>query len=266
MTTSDDASGHEPDREPLGLLDEPPADAPWGLLDDPEIVAAATATADELQRDPALVASFLALVDDAASRILDHPIRPRLKVTPAGMLRGEVDVVKVTVPAVLAAGLVIDRVVIRAERARIAPGLPPRLQAGPVTLRAYVSQGNVDRWTRTARLPLRLVLTEEGVLLATGVGGFTVSETLADLEVSGRFLRLAPKRMTIVGLPTTLVRFFRGYLPLPPLPKGARISDVRHGDGELAVTFTLEHLDEPITPDIAKRLGSLVRLPIPGLR
>ena len=103
-------------------------------------------------------------------------------------------------------------------------------------------------------------------MLTTGLGGFKMSETLADLEVSGRFLRLAPKRMTIVGLPTTLVRFVKGYLPLPPLPKGARIRDVRHDDGELAVTFALEHIDERITPDIARRLGSFARLPIPGLR
>lgn len=266
MTTPDDEPDGQPEDVPGGLLDEPLAHEPWGLLDDPEIVAAATATADQARDDPPLVASFLALVDDTASRIIDHPIRPRVKVSPSGMLRGELDVVKVTIPAVLAAGLVLDRVVVRAERVRIAPGLPPRLQAGPVTLRAYVSQDNVDRWTRTAHLPIRLVLTDEGVLLTTGFGGFKMSETLADLEVAGRFLRLAPKRMTIVGLPTTLVRFFKGYLPLPPLPKGARISDVRHDDGELAVTFALEHLDEPITPDIARRLGSFARLPIPGLR
>jgi len=229
------------------------------------VVAAATAATDEAREDPPLLASFLALVDDTASRIIDHPIRPRVKITPQGLLRGELDVVKVEVPAVLAAGLVLDRVVVRAEHVRVAPGLPPRLQAGPVGLRAYVSQDNVDRWTRTAHLPIRLALTEEGVLLTTGVRGFKMSETLADLEVSGRFLRLAPKRMTIVGLPTPLVRFFRGYLPLPPLPKGAHITDVRPGDGELAVTFTLDNLDEPLTPDIARRLRSLTRLPIPGL-
>lgn len=188
-----------------------------------------------------------------------------MKVTAAGVLRGELDVVKVEVPAVLAAGLVLDRLVVRAEHVRIAPGLPPRLRAGPVSMRAYVSQGNVDRWTRTAHLPIRLALTEEGVMLTTGVRGFKMSETLADLEVAGRFLRLAPKRMTIVGLPTTLVRFFKGYLPLPPLPKGARITSVRPGDGELAVTFELEAVDEAITPDIARRLRSLTRLPIPGL-
>lgn len=238
---------------------------PWGLLDDPEVVAAAVAATDKAREDPPLLASFLALVDDAASRIIDHPIRPRVKATPQGLLRGELDVVKVEVPAVLAAGLVLDRVVVRAEHVRIAPGLPPRLQAGPVGLRAYVSQQNVDRWTRTARLPIRLALTEDGVLLTTGVRGFKMSETLADLEVSGPFLRLAPKRMTIVGLPAPLARFFRGYLPLPPLPKGARITDVHPGDGELAVTFELDHVDEPLTPDIARRLRSLTRLPIPGL-
>lgn len=232
---------------------------------DPELVAAAVAATDEARDDPPLLASFLALVDDAASRIVDHPIRPRMKVTPQGLLRGELDVVKVEVPAVLAAGLVLDRVVVRAEHVRVTPGLPPRLQAGPITLRAYVSQENVDRWTRTAHLPIRVALTEDGVLLTTGVRGFRMSETLAELQVAGRFLRLAPKRMTIVGLPAPLARFFRGYLPLPPLPSGARITDVRPGDGELAVTFELDHLEEPLTPDIARRLRTLTRLPIPGL-
>lgn len=232
---------------------------------DPDLVAAAAAASAEALDEPPLLASFFALVDDAASRIVDHPIRPRLRVTPPGLLRAELDLMQVEVPAVLAAGLVLDRVVVRAEHVRIAPGLPPRLQAAPVSLRAYVSQANVDRWTHTARLPIRLALTEEGVLLTTGVRGFRMSETLADLEVSGRFLRLAPKRMTIVGLPTPLVRFFRGYLPLPPLPKGARISQVHPGDGQLAVTFALERLDEPLTPAVARRLRSLTRLPIPGL-
>lgn len=230
------------------------------------MVAAATAARDDAGTDPPLVASLLALIDDAASRVLDHPVRPRVKVSPAGLLRGELDVVKVEVPAVLAAGLVLDRLIVRAEHVRIAPGLPPRLKAGPVTMRACVSQHHVDRWTRTARLPIRLALTDDGVMLTTGVRGFKMSETVADLEVAGRFLRLAPKRMTIVGLPTTLVRFFKGYLPLPPLPKGARITEVRPGDGELTVTFALEHIDEPLTPDIARRLRSFTRLPIPGLR
>ena len=241
------------------------AATPWGLVGDRELVAAAAAATDEARDDPPLLSSFLALVDDTASRVIDHPIRPRVKMTPQGLLRGELDVVKVEVPAVLAAGLVLDRVVVRAEHVRVAPGFPPRLQAGPVGLRAYVCQEHVDRWTHNARLPIRLALTDEGVLLTTGVRGFRMTETLADLEVAGRFLRLKPTRMTIVGLEAPLARFFRGYLPLPPLPRGARLTDVRHGDGSLAVTFALDALDEPLTPDIARRLRTFSRLPIPGL-
>jgi len=250
-------------------MEEPPADdalaGTFGLIDDPELLAAAAPTPDDYRDDPPLVASLLAVVDAAASRFLDHPIRPRVKVSPAGLLRGELDVAKIEVPAVLAAGLVLDRIVVRAEHVRVVPGLPPRLRAGPVGLRTFVSQRNVDRWTGVAHLPIRLRLTEQGVLLTTGLRGIKTSETLSELEVAGRFLRLAPKRMTIVGLPAPLARFFRGYLPLPPLPKGAHITHVRPGDGELAVTFQLDEVDEPLTPDIARRLRSLTRLPIPGL-
>lgn len=228
---------------------------------------AATEAADEARAtEPPLAASLLALIDSTASRVLDHPIRPRVKASPAGLLRGELDVVKVEVPAVLAAGLVLDRLVVRAERVRIAPGLPLRLRAGPVGIRAYVCQENVDRWTRAARLPMRISLTADGVVLTAGVRGIRMGEVLADLEVAGPFLRLAPKRATIAGVPTPLVRFLRGYLPLPPLPRGARITELLPGDGELAVTFQIDEVDEPLTPDVARRLRSLTRLPLPGLR
>lgn len=251
------------------LPEEPPAEpaeaGEFGLILDPEVVAAAAAASEREHEGPPLVGALLGLIDDTASRLLDHPIRPRIKVSPGGMLKGEIDLLQVEVPAVLAAGLVLDRLVVRAEHVRIAPGLPPHLHAGPVSMRAYVCQENVDRWVKTSRLPIKLKLSEDGVLLTTGVRGFKMSETLADIEVVGPFLRLAPRRMKIVGLPTTLVRFFKGYLPLPPLPRGARLRDVRHGDGELAVTFVIDHVDEALTPDIARRLGAFTRLPIPGL-
>lgn len=238
----------------------------FGLVEDADVVQLAAASSEGPPGGPPLFASLLALVDDTASRLLDHPIRPRMRVSAGGLLRGEIDVLRIEVPAVLAAGLVLDRLVLRAERVRVAPGLPPRLRAGPVTLRAYVSQDNVDRWVRTSHLPLTLRLTEDGLLLTTGVRGFRMTETLADLEVTGPFLRLAPRRMTIVGLPAPLVRFLRGYLPLPPLPRGARLTEVGHTDGEVAVTFTFDEVDEALTPDLARRLGLTTRLPIPGLR
>ena len=238
---------------------------PSTRLGPPETAPAAPPPAPDPAAPPglggSLLAGLLGAVDAVSSNILQHPVRPRARLSPAGLLRGEIDVVRVEVPAVMAAGLVLDRVVVRAERARIVPGLPPRLRTGEVRLDAVVSQHNVDRWTRASRLPLRLALREDGVVVSTGLAGIRVGEVVTELDVAGAFLRLRPRRATVVGLPAPLVRFLRGYLPLPPLPKGSRLRSVRHGDGELTARFELPGLDEPLSPDVSSRLRSLVQLP-----
>lgn len=208
---------------------------------------------------------FLSLVDAATERVLDRPIRPRMKVSPAGMLRGEIDVFKIEIPAFLASGLVLDRFVVRAERLRVVPGIPPRLRAGPVTLKAIVDQENLDRWTRTTHVPFRLQLAPHGVVVSTGLAGIRVGEIEVDLAVAGPFVRLRPRRATMLGLPAPLVRFLRGYLPLPPLPRGAKLHRVEPSEGELAVTFLIDEVDEPMTPQIAQRLTRFFRLPLPSL-
>jgi hypothetical protein len=236
------------------LFDETIEDAPEGDLPPPEP-----------PEPPSLVELFLGLWDAASAVVLDRPIVPRLKLTPAGLMRGEVDVVKVEIPGFAASGLVFDRFLVRAERVRMVPGFPPHIKAGPVGLKAVVSQENVDRWTRVSRLPVRLRLTPEGVVMTTGVRGIKMGRLLAELTVVGSFLQLRPRSASFLGMPAPLARFFRGYLPLPPLPKGARLRSVEPGDGELCVTLVIDEVDEAITPDVAKRLQRLIRLPIPGL-
>ena len=209
---------------------------------------------------------FVAALDAVSAATLGTPLRPRLKVTPAGLLRGEVDVVKVELPAYAVAGLVVDRFVVRAEHVRVVPGLPPTLEAGPVGIRAVVSQANVDRWTRDLHLPFRLRLTDEGVVTTTGIGGITMTELVTLPDVSGGFLRLRPQRASLLGVPTPLVRFLRGYLPLPPLPRDAVLESVDPADGELAVTFRIDHFEQALTPHVSRRLSQLLDLPLPGLR
>lgn len=209
---------------------------------------------------------FVALLDVVSEAALGRPLRPQLRITPAGLLRGEIDMVKLELPAYAVAGLVVDRFIIRAEHVRVQPGLPPVLVAGPVGFKAVVSQENVDRWTRDLRLPLRLRLTEEGVVTTTGLGGIRVSEIVTEPTVVGGFLQLRPTRASLLGVPTTLVRFLRGYLPLPPLPRSARLDRVEPSDGELALAFTIDRFEQPLTPDVTDRLRSVLDLPLPGLR
>lgn len=165
---------------------------------------------------------------------------------------------KIEVPALSVSGLVVDRFIVRAERVRIAPGLPPRLQARPVGFKAVVSQENVDRWTRTTHLPVRLKLTEGGIVTTTGVRGIKVSEVESELDVVGPLIRLRPQKASLLGVSAPLVRLFRGYLPLPPLPADARLESVDHAAGELAVSFVVDEVDEPLTPAVATRLRKLL--------
>ena len=211
-----------------------------------------------------LVEGFLKLIDLASERIRENQIVPRIKVSPGGLARGEIDGVRLELPAVLAAGLVIDRVAVRAERVRVVPGLPPRLRAKPVDLIATVTQDKVDRWTSAGHLPLRLVLCDDGVAVQAGVAGVRVGRILTELDVAHGFLRLRPVRAHVIGLPTPLVRFLRGYLPLPPLPRGAHLVEVTHAEGELAARFRIDELDEPMTPDVARRIAGMLRPHLPG--
>lgn len=209
---------------------------------------------------------FVALLDVVSEAALGRPLRPQLKISPAGLLRGEIDLVKVELPAYAVAGLVVDRFVVRAEHVRVQPGLPPALVAGPVGFTAVVSQDNVDRWTKDLRLPFRLKLTEEGVITTTGLGGIRMGEVVTTPTVVGGFLQLQPTKASLLGVPTTLVRFLRGYLPLPPLPRSARLEGVEASDGELALSFRIERFEQALTPDVSERIRQLLNLPLPGLR
>ncbi len=70
----------------------------------------------------------------------------------------------------------------------------------------------------------------------------------------------------MLGRNTPVVRFLRGYLPLPPLPREARFDSVDHRDGELVARFVVDEFRQKLTPDITDRVGSLLSIPLPGLR
>ena len=211
--------------------------------------------------EPTSFADFLLFVVDAtAEGVVGRPIRPRLKVTPQGLLRGEIDVMKIEVPALSVSGLLVDRFVIRAEKVRIVPGIPPHLRAGPVGFKAVLSQDNIDRWVRTTRLPVTLRLTDDGIIATAGFGGIRMSQMEVDLDVVGPLIRLRPVKANVLGMNAPLMRLARGYLPLPPLPAGARLERIEPGDGELAVFFRIEQVDEALTPNVLGRLRRRIGL------
>jgi hypothetical protein len=206
---------------------------------------------------------LVGLLDGTISALARRPVKVRVKPTPLGLVTGRLDAVVLEVGELATHGLVVDRLVVHAQNLRIEPGLPPRLKAGPIGFKATVVQEAVDGWTKAAHLPARMQLTPEGIVVRTGVRGFQLSEVATELTVSGPFLQLRPVRASMLGLSTPVLGFLRGYLPLPPLPLGARLNRVEPGDGEVTVWFDVDDVDEPLTPAIA---SGIRRRLIPRLR
>ena len=229
-------------------------DGRWGPDDEPVIAFEEPEPARRLPGADAPYAPALWLVDRIATRVFGQPTTLRWTANPSGALRGEVEVVTVGVPAMRMAGLRLERVVGRVEQVRIQPGIIPRLKGGPVSVKATVTQESVDRWVGSANLPLRLELTEEGILSSTGIGSLRVGHVLTELEVGGRWLRLRPRQVAARQLPASIRQFLVGNLPLPPLPAGARLVHVAHAPGELAVRVALDDIDEAITPGLPGRM------------
>ena len=197
---------------------------------------------------------LIGLLDGTLSRVARRPVKARAKVSPVNAMLGMVDVMVFELGDLDMAGLEIERLVVHVENIRIQPGFPPRLRTGELGFKATVAQEAVDRWVRRTHIPLRLLLTDEGIVVTTSVRGFALSEIATEVAVTGHFLTLQPKRAAIVGLPTPVLRLVRGFLPLPPLPRGARLSRVDHEDERVTAWFSLDPIDQPLTPAIARRI------------
>jgi hypothetical protein len=222
-------------------LDEQPTTL--GLDDDP-LAQEAPSPADLL----------IGLLDGTLSRVAQRPVKVRAKISPVAAMLGTLDVLVLELGELEVAGLEVERIVVHAKNVRIQPGFPPRLRTGEIGFKTTVEQAAIDRWTQRTHLPMRLHLTDEGITVKTSVRGFSISEIGAEVAVNGHFLTLHPKRASFVGLPAPVVGLLRGYLPLPPLPRGARLTNVEHEEGSVTAWFALDDIDQPLSPAIARRL------------
>ena len=220
--------------------------------EEPVVVDVDDRTRDETAPTPADL--LIGLLDGTLSRVARRPVKIRVKSSPVSAMLGVLDVAVFELGELEMAGLEVERIVVRVENVRIQPGFPPRLRTGEIGFKATVVQDAVDAWTQRTHLPVRLLLTDEGVIVKTSVRGFSISEISTEIAVSGNFLTLSPRRASFVGLPAPVVGILRGYLPLPPLPRGARLRRVDHEDGSLTAWFALDEIDQPLTPAIARRL------------
>lgn len=148
----------------------------------------------------------------------------------------------------------LDQIVWEAEEVAFIPGLPARIELTAPSIEIAIGQAELDRWLGQFRLPYRLELAADGLIVHTEIAGFPLAQFETRLEVVGGWFALEPKSASIFGVPGYVSSLFKSYLPLPPLSKEARLSAVTHRPGQLRLKFAIDDFAEEVSPGLLVRL------------
>lgn len=148
----------------------------------------------------------------------------------------------------------LEQIVWRADEVRFIHGLPARLKLTTPSIELAIGQAELDRWLGQFRLPYRLELAADGLIVHTEIAGFPLAQFETRLEVVGGWFALEPKRASILGVPGYVPSLFKSYLPLPPLSKETRLSKVTHQSGQLRLRFAIDDFEEEVSPGLLLRL------------
>lgn len=136
-------------------------------------------------------------------------------------------------------GLRIDRVDVRAHQLGLRPGVPTAVRAGWIAVGARLTEADVNTWLATAHLPVRLRFTEEGIRARTGLGGVALGSVDVTVALDEGQLRLAPRRVAVLGIQLGTAGVPSTALPLPPLPRAAQLTSLVTAPRTLHATLQL---------------------------
>ena len=206
-----------------------------------------------------VVGAVRSWADLVASRVMERPATVRWRASALDLVQGRAELLTLGLTDLEVGGLVVDKAVLTVRRPHVVAGVPPRIRGGPAEVKATLSQANLDRWTGRVALPVRLELTPDGIRTRTGIGAFTVSAALTELEVVDGRVRLSPKRAGPLDLPPAVTALVSGNLPLPALPPGTRLVRVEHHEGAVSAWLEVDAVDEPLDVRAASRLRDELR-------
>jgi hypothetical protein len=136
-------------------------------------------------------------------------------------------------------GLRIDKVDVRAHHLAIGPGRPISVRARTIGARVRLTEADVNWWLTSAHLPLRLRFTDEGIRARTGLAGVALGSIDVTVALEQGQLRLAPQRVAVLGIQLATAGFPSTPLPLPPLPRAARLTGIVTAASTLTATLQL---------------------------
>ncbi len=193
-------------------------------------------------------------IDQLIGAYLKRPVEVSWRGGLADPLRGSFEGARVAFGGVATTWLALDEVVLAADRVRIVPGMPARLEVEGGTLEIAVGEREIERWLKRFQLPFRLEIGSRGIVVKTEIRGFPVSEFEMQLEVIGGWFVLRPRRASFLGVPGYVSSLLRSYLPLPPISDETRILAIEHEPRCIRLTLGVDDFEEEVTPGLLARL------------
>ncbi len=189
---------------------------------------------------------MFSLLDRLATRLIGLPVQIRLAISPR-LLLGKLSHARILIRGARAGGLFLEEVDIRVSGLTIVPSWPPRLRVAHVEARVHLDQKSLDAWSKRVGLPVRLRLRPGRVVARTGIAGLRLSEADMDVQIEDRTLRLVPRRINVLGMEASGSRLGRVTLPLPRLPRDARLESLDPEESALRACLAVDGLDEELT-------------------
>ncbi|MGC1512322.1 MAG: LmeA family phospholipid-binding protein, partial [Acidimicrobiales bacterium] len=186
------------------------------------------------------------ILDRLATRLIGLPVQIRLAISPR-LLLGKLSRARILIRGARAGGLFLEEVDVRVSGLAIVPSWPPRLRVAHVEARVHLDQKSLDAWSKRVGLPVRLRLRPGRVVARTGIAGLRLSEADMDVQIEDRTLRLVPRRINVLGMETSGSRLGRVTLPLPRLPRDARLESLDPEESALRACLAVDDLDEELT-------------------
>ncbi|MDP1818993.1 MAG: LmeA family phospholipid-binding protein [Acidimicrobiales bacterium] len=147
---------------------------------------------------------------------------------------------------VVVSGLRLHRVTVRVADIASRPGMPLALRAGRITVGATLTEPDVNAWLADAHLPVRLRFSADGIQARTGMGGLALGTADVKVSLDAGVLHLSSRRVAVLGIGLSTAALPPTRLPLPPLPRSARLTGLRTEGGRVTARLSLPATTVPI--------------------
>lgn len=209
------------------------------------------------------VASAATAATHGSARLIKLARHPPVEVRPIGPWRlfhpPPPTGVRLRARGVLINGLRIDKVDVRAQDVAIGRGRPIAVRARTIVARVRLTEADVNWWLTTAHLPLRLRFTDDGIRARAGLAGVALGSMDVTVALEGGLLRLTPQRVAVLGIGLSTGGFPTTPLPLPPLPRSARLTGIVTAARAVTVTLQLPGGSWEVGPNGVRELLKVAR-------